>query len=146
MNNKEDLVKQVMSLGKHLNSLLRPVFPRVIRNLDLTVPQLRSLFFIACEKATSPGHLAEAMGVSPSSVTGIVDGLVRQGLVYRYENPDNRRMICLELTSQGNELLATLREERLNDLTEVLGRLSDEELGGLIEVLKALIRAAGESK
>lgn len=144
MNDNETVVEQVRGLQRRLGRLLRPTYPDILKNVPLTIPQLRSLFFIARKKCTSPGQLAEGLGVSPSAITSVVDCLVRQGLVQRYENPENRRMLCLEVTAQGEALISNLVEVRLTKMNEVLARLSEEEINVLIQALQALVRAAEE--
>ncbi len=52
--------------------------------------------------------LAEALGVTPPNVTGIIDRLVEQALVTRTENPEDRRIMLLQTTEKGHELLDNL--------------------------------------
>ena len=116
--------------------------PEVWLNLDLTIGQLKSLFFIESEGATNARKLATALGVTPPDVTRIVDRLVEQELVSRRENPEDRRMLILQATEKGRVLLARLRENKPNHLSHILTFLSTEELVALAKGLTALVRAA----
>jgi len=71
--------------------------PDAWMELSLSVAQLKSLFFISKEGSTNFKKLAQALRVTPSNVTGIVDHLVEEGLVSRQENPEDRRMLMLQL-------------------------------------------------
>jgi DNA-binding MarR family transcriptional regulator len=73
-----------------------------------------------------------------------VDRLVKQGLVSRSENPDDRRVMLLHATPRGEELVAGLRERKRGFILDALGRLTEEELAALAVGLEALARAAGE--
>ncbi len=60
------------------------------------------------EAPTRGGELARRWGLTPSSITLLVDELASAGLVARRADPDDRRAVVLELTAAGrNELRAT---------------------------------------
>jgi DNA-binding MarR family transcriptional regulator len=115
--------------------------PEVWLDLELTIVQLKSLFFIDFEGSTNFKNLAGALGVTPPSVTGIVDRLVEQGLVSRWENPDNRRMQVLKTTDNGKALLAKLTESRRGRISSLLDRLSLHDLTGLARILATMSKS-----
>ena len=114
--------------------------PKALLDLNLTIGQLKSLFFIGFEGSTNVSRLAEALGVTPPNITGIVDRLVEQGLVSRQENPENRRMTLLKLTEKGNQTLNKLRINELSHISTILNKLTVEELSALVQGLSALVR------
>lgn len=138
---KAQLIKRAMELQRKVNRMMRNQSADVWMRLKLTVPQLKSLFFISNEGSTSIGKLAGALGVTPANVTGIVERLVRQGLVSRTENPEDRRMLLLQTTEKGRGLIADLRERRTSWLSEILDNLSPDELSRLAEGLSLLLQA-----
>jgi DNA-binding MarR family transcriptional regulator len=109
--------------------------------LPVTVAQLKSLFFISNQESSNLGRLAAALGVTPANVTGIVDRLVEHNLVSRVENTQDRRMLLLRTTPQGEELLANLRERRRNIMSDILVRLNTDELATLAKGLAFLVKA-----
>ena len=109
--------------------------------LPLTIGQLKSLFFISNEGGTSSKKLAEALGVTPTNVTGIVDRLVKQGLVSRAEDPNDRRMLLLKSTKAGEELIYGLRERKRTGFSRVLAGMGDDELLVLQRGLTSLVKA-----
>ena len=54
--------------------------------------------------------LAEALGVSPRNVTGLVDGLVATGFVTREPHPTDRRATLVSFTDRGARTAAGVRE------------------------------------
>ncbi|OGN93841.1 MAG: hypothetical protein A2Z75_05415, partial [Chloroflexi bacterium RBG_13_50_10] len=116
--------------------------PEAWMELSLTIGQLKSLFFIDSEGSTNFTKLATALGVTPPNVTRIVDRLVQQGLVSRREHPEDRRMLLLQTTKRGRNLLARLRENKTTRLNQILAHLSTEELTTLTQGLTALAKAA----
>jgi MarR family transcriptional regulator, organic hydroperoxide resistance regulator len=139
---KKELIKEIMTLQHQTDIILRQFEPQAWIELNLTLAQLKSLFFIAAKDKTNFKKLAEALGVTPPNVTGIIDRLVEQGLVTRTENAEDRRIMLLQATEKGQELLNNLRERRTTQMSQVLGFLTSDELVAQVKVLKDLKRAA----
>ncbi len=116
--------------------------PEVWMELDLTIVQLKSLFFIDFEGNTNFKNLAVALGVTPPSVTGIIDRLVEQGLVSREENPENRRMQVLKTTDKGKALLAKLIESRRSRISSLLDKLNLQDISDLARILATMSKSA----
>ncbi|MGQ9824898.1 MAG: MarR family winged helix-turn-helix transcriptional regulator [Desulfotomaculales bacterium] len=83
--------------------------------------------------------VAEEIGVSLSAVTALVDRLVRGGLVYRSRDEVDRRLVRLEITPQGKEVLASCLAGRKKLLEDYLGQLSVEDLEQLVQILEKLL-------
>jgi DNA-binding MarR family transcriptional regulator len=143
---KSELIMEAIRLDREAHRALRRPLFEGWTGLNLTVPQLRSLFFISSKGASSPGRLAAAMGVTPPNITGIVDRLVDQGLVVRGESDRDRRVLQLQATEKGETILSDLREWRTNSMHDVLSRLEESELQSLVNGLCAMVRACGERK
>ncbi len=138
---KEDLIREIIDLQRKADRARRQYELDVWMDLPLTIAQLKSLFFISNQGSTNSGKLAAALGVTPTNITGIIDRLVKQGLVSRMENPENRRMLLLRATDKGEKLVAGLRERRRGYMSQVLGRLSADELTVLAQGLASLAKA-----
>ncbi len=139
---KVDLIREVIELQRRVDRARRQYALDIWMGLPLTIAQLKSLFFISNQGSTNSGKLAVALGVTPTNTTGIIDRLVKQGLVSRSENPEDRRMLVLRATGKGEELVANLRERRRGYMSEVLARLTADELATLAQGLASLVKAA----
>jgi DNA-binding MarR family transcriptional regulator len=136
-----ELTKEIIRL-QQMSHALGQYAPEAWMELNLTIVQLKSLFFIDSEGSTNFKKLASALGVTPPDVTRIVDRLVEQGMVTRRENPEDRRMQLLQATKKGKALLSKLRENRTTHLYRILTHLSTDELDTVAQGLRALVRAA----
>jgi len=90
----------------------------------------------------SLGELADAEQVRPPTMSRIVAGLERAGLVRREATEDGRR-VRLEATAKGTKVLQEGRRRRVESLEHALSSLSQEEqhrLGELTELLEQVIR------
>ena len=85
--------------------------------------------------------LAAALGVTPTNVTGIVERLVKKGLVTRTESDQDRRILLLRATEDGEELVVKLGERRRGHMSEVLAHMSMGELATLAQGFASLVKA-----
>jgi DNA-binding MarR family transcriptional regulator len=139
---KAELINNITELQRRLGQAVHSDTPEPWLALNLTIAQLKSLFFINFEGTSNSKMLAKALNVTPPNVTGIIDRLVEQDLVSREENPDNRRMQVLKVTEKGAVLLRELNERGMNRFSNILTKLSMEDLSALDIGLTSLVRAA----
>lgn len=88
------------------------------------------------------GQLARAEQVRPPTMTKIVTGLEREGLVERKPDPSDGRLTRIVATSKGQRILIEGRARRVKSLTAAVEQLSATELARLhrgIEVFRKLI-------
>ncbi len=88
--------------------------------------------------------LAEALDVSQASATGIVDRMEQRGLVVRERDDQDRRIVRVGITDEGQALIAGLAAERRDHVAEMADRLTDDELAGLLVGLRAFRRIRDE--
>ena len=112
----------------------------------LTIPQMRLLWTLRDADGQPVGALAEHLGVNPSTITGHVDRLVRQGLVRREEDAGDRRIVRNYLTEEGAVTVTALRHIAGMYLINILKRLDDMQLERLESALGDLNAVAAESR
>jgi DNA-binding MarR family transcriptional regulator len=84
-----------------LSVLLNDDMTRSLARDGLTVSRAHILWELAQHGPTTQRALAEALGVSARTVTGLVDGLVASGFVTRQPHPSDRRAIHVTFTPHG---------------------------------------------
>jgi len=140
----------------------RKAYWTVVHNLDtlrlrtwedrgLTLPQLRILFSLRACPGTTTNALATSLGLTMPTVSGLVDKLVRSGLVERGQRADDRRVVPLQLTGDGQAVVGEVREGNQAYLTGLAAALGAdltpitaalERLGVAIEERPAATDAA----
>ena len=138
---KTDLIEEMIELQRRVDRDRRQYELDAWMRLNLSIGQLKSLFFISNRGATSLSKLAAALGVTPTNTTGIVERLLKRGLITRTDSPDDRRVLLLRTTSVGDELITQLRQKRKERMTELFNRLTDEETIHVRDALKIMMRA-----
>jgi DNA-binding MarR family transcriptional regulator len=91
-----------------------------------------------CEEAPSPAELAECTGVTRATVSGLLDGMERDGLVVRKADPADRRQVQVHLTTEGQRLLDRIRPAYCHWFSELVGPLTEPERQLLINLLEKI--------
>jgi DNA-binding MarR family transcriptional regulator len=80
-------------------------------------------------------ELAQALSVTPSSATQLVDRLVRMGLVERLREDEDRRLVRVQLSDAARRRFEETLHLHLRGLAALTETLADEELATLVELL-----------
>ena len=142
VSDEEDIIEQTIRLYGRTMALVDPSRLEVWVGLGLTATQLGVLFLLRRGEGPPAGLLAERLRVTPSTLTRIVDRLVRLNLVRRQEDCDDRRLVRHYLTAEGAQSLEEMARTARAYLTEILRQLPREKVGRLFEGLQDLWQAA----
>jgi DNA-binding MarR family transcriptional regulator len=82
--------------------------------------------------------LSESLGVSPRTVTGLVDSLEADGWVTRTPHPADRRATIISLTPASEETLARLTDSYRALAHDLLGDVPEDELVRCRAVIRQL--------
>src|ERR1700676_3959999 len=104
--------------------------------------QLSALSVLVFGGPRSLGELAEAEQVRPPTMSRIVAGAARGGLVKRRKTEDGRR-VRLEASAKGMKILQEGRKRRVESLAKAVYLLSGREQNQLVELVELLQRVIG---
>ena len=109
-----------------------------LAQFGVTASQGYALLAFPWDVAISMNELSQTMGLANSTMTRMVDTLVARGLVYRQQDYEDRRVVRVALTAQGQELQRTLEEARQAMMGEILSDIQEEDWPGIIQTLAKL--------
>jgi len=105
-----------------------PRFGRVAwqaaQQCGMTSPERCRLLWVIGDKSVRAGLVAQQLKLSAGAVTELVEGLVREALVRRSTDPDDRRAVVLALTAEGRRVRERYELAASSALAQVLGRLT----------------------
>ncbi|GIL26336.1 MarR family transcriptional regulator [Actinocatenispora comari] len=137
----DELIGRILADGQRLQQAAARLRPSPLLDLNLTMQQLKVLIALA-RGASSGQALTDVLGVRLATVTGIVDRLAAQHLVSRREDPSDRRVRLIELTTAGRRLLDRLNEAGEFATRRLLERLDTEGLRTVAAAIRLLCEAA----
>jgi len=100
--------------------------------------RLSALSVLVFAGPASVGQLAVAEQVKPPTMTRIISGLERSGLIDRVADADDARRVRVRATAKGIRLLTQARERRIRSLARQLNGLSQTDLAILAKAVAVL--------
>ncbi len=125
---RSELLELVFTEYRYAVVLADPARLAAWEDRGLTMSQLRVLTLLERDPGTTTGNLATRLRVVPSTVTGIVDRLVQQGLVERRADPGDRRVVRNFLSPAGEQVFHAFTTAATQFIRSFLEPLSDSEL------------------
>lgn len=121
---------------------------RIQKEYGISIPQLLTLNHLNNSDRRQSTHkqVMELLALNSSTVTGIINRLVKKGYIARLAKGEDKRVTRIGLTSDGENLLKQtpiLLHERLADK---LSSLSQQQLDEIQNSLKKLVNLLGVEK
>lgn len=116
-----------------------------LEGFGLTFARYEALMLLHFSRAGSLplGKMGDRLQVHPASVTNLVNGLERDGLVVRTPHPSDRRTTLATITPRGHAV-ADAATRSLHEIRFGTAPLDDEQLSAVTEALRAARRGAGD--
>ena len=90
------------------------------------------------DSSLSPSDLAEMSGVSRASISGLLDGLEKDGMVQRGADQRDGRGRPVRITAKGKRFLDKMLPAHFTFLARVMQNLSDKERRQLIKLVSKI--------
>jgi MarR family transcriptional regulator, organic hydroperoxide resistance regulator len=140
---REELEREVLAQYRAMMHRFKASSGGAWMEIDLTLPQLRTLLILAEEGPLVIGQIAQRLGIGLSTGGHLVDRLVQAGLAERTEDSEDRRRTLARLTPKGEELHARLLN-RVQHIQTLIQKLDEDDLAALLQGLRALNRVVDE--
>jgi DNA-binding MarR family transcriptional regulator len=139
---RTELVERFVELMGRMSGHMRSRTPVEWSELELTMPQARTLFFLSNGPARM-GDLSAYLGSGMPSATSMIDRLVKKGLVERIKDASDRRVVACRLTEAGTEVVERFWRIGRMRREEMAGSLTLEELEVVVPAIEVLVNAIG---
>jgi len=103
---------------------------------QVSFAQFFLLAYMKSQGAMSMSQIAERMSHTTAAATGLVDRLERLGYVSRTHAKHDRRKVMVRTTKKGLQLVERIREDIIQNLTEVLELLPQEDRHAWLRVYR----------
>ncbi|MCL4422523.1 MAG: MarR family transcriptional regulator [Actinobacteria bacterium] len=102
---------------------------------SVTLHQLEALRLVQ-EEGLTMTELAKSLGISESAATALVDRLVRNGLVERLADPEDRRLVRIVPSERARNLAARFLAHQRAVMEDAFQVLDDDQLEVLVQLLE----------
>ncbi len=142
--NLDKLAPSVLSVIRLVHADLNKKHRRDL--IHLSPLQIHALGYINERKNPPMKEVADFLSITPPSVTTLIDSLVKQKVLARHENKNDRRQTYLRLTPLGKKMFQQGLKQTINYMKEIYSCLSDAEQKQMIKIYKKISNYFNKSK
>lgn len=117
---------------------------RVLRQHDMTWTGFVVLWVVWIWDGMETRHVADAADISKATLTGVAKTLEGRGLLIRETDQQDRRLVRLRLTPDGEKLMERLYPEFNAVESEIVSTLSERKLSTFTRTLRDVVKAVDE--
>jgi DNA-binding MarR family transcriptional regulator len=138
----EETVQKVILLMMERDALDNLIFERsyqekiISKFKELSKNQPNVIKIIGMEGEIMPSTIGNYTGMDKSSLTRMIDDLEKKGMVFRKDDPKDRRKVLVSLTEKG--LRCYNYTNKLTD--EILELLDEEDINEYLQSLETIVR------
>ncbi|HEX8939141.1 MAG TPA: MarR family transcriptional regulator [Candidatus Limnocylindrales bacterium] len=138
----QGILEETLDELRGLLQVMARVHVAEVIGIGISMPQAKTLYLAASSGPLHMSELAGRLGVTLSTVSGLVDRLVEAGLAERHEDPADRRQTFVGATARGVELVERFQELNVAHLRRLLEQLDDADLAAVRRAFRILARIA----
>ncbi len=96
-------------------------------------PRIITLRVLLRKKACSLKELSKSIAISSSSLSPLIEKLVKQGFIIRVQNSKNRREVLISLTNLGEKYIVDEISKRIESINNILNILNEKEKNNIVK-------------
>ncbi|MCT8978560.1 MarR family transcriptional regulator [Clostridium sp. CX1] len=135
--------KEVYEIAQELIKVLKLLKRRTINNTDkkgLNISSYMILHLLKDEPRKTLTEISESLGLPNSTASVLVDKLVKEGLVDRIRDSDDRRRASICLTDKAEQYVEGIKVAHMENFGQIMRDASDSELEEILKGLRMLSR------
>jgi len=107
-----------------------------VKSLPVPPSHVKVICYLSHAGSSSVSEIAKDLSISRPNMTPIIDKLIEDGYVIRYEDPNDRRVLRIEITDKSRELFEFRKQLAKRLLEEKMSTLTQEDLESLGSIVK----------
>ncbi len=140
---RDELAAQMIAQFRVVLREMKCVGSQRLLRLGVSTSNLHLMSMLERHGELAMSRIAEALDVSVSTATGLVDRMEERGLVERARDGVDRRVVLVRLTDGGRRALAEIDVYRDEALKRIVDQLDERQLASLASTLEDLKAAVG---
>lgn len=134
-----DDVTKYQEMTEQLSGIYQQCLYQACAAVEITPSQYFALSTLTALGCVPMSRVAAELELSPGSASMLVDRLHCRGLVERLDDPDDRRKVCVRVSTKGTRILKKANQLKGDRLSEPFGRLTPAMRQRVLEGLTALL-------
>jgi DNA-binding MarR family transcriptional regulator len=128
------ILEAIFKLGRNFKGSMHDSF----KHSHSTMLQCEAMLCIKKHKNTNMGDIAAHFSTTMPTATALIDKLIGAKLAKREDDPDDRRVVRINLTKSGEKLLDEATKQRSEKMNKLLSYLPEQDKLNLLRILNIL--------
>ncbi len=128
---KSELIDSILLVKAGIQKIIDPI----AKSEGLTAIQLYVLFNVCNGNISTVGGLSRDFGVNQGNVSTLCKDLEKMGLITRTRNSNDERVVNIEITPKGRELVKRF-DKKIDDLENRFSNISEEQIETIVKGIK----------
>lgn len=143
---EDKLIEELLDMNIVMTKINRLISKRLCSEEEFAIPptQIMTIITLKNQPPVNMTQLSDLLNIPRQQLTKVIDGLVAKELVERYMDPNNRRVVMVELAPKGRELLHRFFFDSKSRLFKFIGLLDEDQKHDFIGSLLAIKRILSE--
>lgn len=132
-----------LSLGELLLAFRRKISCTTKReplDRELTFSQIEALMFIGLKGSKSMESIASHLDIAPPSATSLVEKLEKKGLIVRFKDSQDRRIVLIELSAEARKQISKMWKTKELALEKLTSKLNPTDRNHFERIMNILIQ------
>ena len=135
-SHKSDLVQEIIVAIQDEQTQQAFMSNAIAERLDLTPNELEVLGTLVSRGPLTAGEISQRTGLTSGAVTRLIDRLEQRGSVRRRADPEDRRRVRVEITTNAQHVCEPFYGPLEREGTRLLEDLTEKELETIIKYLR----------
>ncbi|MBI9097903.1 MAG: MarR family transcriptional regulator [Spirochaetaceae bacterium] len=133
-----DYFEDLLNAIRDLRQIMKDITYKLYRDAELTLPQIGVVAVLSEQGPCKVSSISKYLGLANSTVSGIIDRLVKKGIVERTRLETDRRSVVISLTEGSDQYYVKYKEKRDIFILEKLKDLNPSEAREMTDILLRL--------
>lgn len=129
---------EVTRLFQEVMNLFRHNMKKIIADTGMTAPQGMIIGILSHKGKMKITELSNHLGLSNSTVSGIIDKLEAQEMVVRERSQEDKRVVYVSISPKFEDIHKVFHEQIEKNIENLMSQGSSEELNKILEGLNVL--------
>jgi DNA-binding MarR family transcriptional regulator len=142
----QEIIQEFESLIELISRTFHSSSDSYFHGLDMTFQQFVVMKIVGKDGCPKMSELAEKLGVTMGNMTSMIERLIKHQYVVRKDDPEDRRIVRVCLTSSGKDLMLKTTTIRRKKMANILSKITAEDRSALLKILEKLATAIKQEK
>lgn len=137
---------EVSKLFKEVMLLIRQNMLKGFEDTGITAPQSMVIGTLSKFGRMKVSELSDKLGLTNSTISGIIDRLEKQGIAERERSKEDKRVVYVSLTSKFEDMHQGFHKKMEENMQNMINRGTPEEISKIIDGFDTLKRLLSEQQ